>query len=331
MRRFLIGLVVLLVCVAPGAQAMDMMRATDAIFEETQARMKSRAADDMRFVAEGNWMSAILRFDESDNTEWRGIVYSADTDEIVAWDELFTDGDAAAARIEEIAEATMNDDAYAEHKQMSSVPRSEFALEAGQLFIFYPPDQFSHFSGRAGGLAFYAYELRGLIAEGVPLLEGDVAQAAAAKDEVLSAGALPGMLAEWTLGRPMQEAAEKLGLVDVPDYKDNYAVWSFEAPEMRGIALLTAKENDRTATAVIQGIHAERIDFSGLQTGIATPEACISALGEPDARGMTQSQNEAYALTPAGEQLDWQGEHGTLRLTFVDGLLHSVTLLEAGL
>lgn len=332
MRRLGTMLLALLLLAAPAlaeAPAVDLMRATAVLFAAAQERMPGETAADTRFETHADWVSAVLQYTKFDSTHWLGMIYSAQTDALVDWDELFADGDAAAAAIERIAGESTYDNAYAERIAVSPVPRDSFAILGEELVVYYPPEQFAYFSGRAGAFSFYAYELEGLLRPEVPLRTGDVTLASTALADALSGGALPGNLAEWTVGRPMQEAADAMDLVDVPDIKDGLAVWRFEASEMRGAAFLSGQEDDQVGTAKVAGIYTERIDFSGLQTGVATRDACVAALGEPEAAAQVSGENAAYALYPQGERLRWSDGVHALLLHFVEGVLHSVTVCDA--
>lgn len=334
MKRVLLLCVAMMMLAAPAraeeakTAAVDRMKVSDAIFEAFQQRYPGEIIMPVHIHEEGDWMSAV-RYREDDQSEagFAGAVCDMPSAEIITWADLFEDGDAAASLIESIAAEALYANAYAERAEVTPVPRDSFAVRDGQLFLYYPAEQFSYFSGRSGALALYAYELRGVLRPGLPLTEGDAEQAPNALAQALSAGALPGALEDWPLGRSMQEADGMLGLVDVPDLRDGYAVWRFEAPEMRGAAFLSAQDSESVQTAVIEGIYAERMDFSGLATGISTLDACVQTLGEPAERGAA-GEDSPYALMPAGESLRWADAGHSLTLHFVDGLLHSVTLLK---
>lgn len=326
MRRIAAWLMALILCLAPAAMAQDLQRATEAIFPVVMEKEPTAVAEDIGFYEEGSWQSAVFRFKDQDFTKWIGAVFNPEADALVTWDDLFVDGDAAAEQIEALALADRDNNAYAEYKDVAPVPRDNFALRDGQLFIYYPPTQLSYFSGRAGAYSFYAYELEGLLQADVPLAKGDTAQAKQAVDTALSSGTLPGLPEICAIGKPVKDVADAMTLMDVPDYKDEYAVWRFEAPEMRGVVLLSDKDDDRADTATITGIHAERMDFSGLQPGIATFDTCNTATGETGARGAVEGVNVAYALVPDGEFLAFENGGTRLSLHMVDGVLHSITL-----
>ncbi|HIQ62903.1 MAG TPA: hypothetical protein IAA66_04860 [Candidatus Avichristensenella intestinipullorum] len=322
MRR-LVGCVLCLLCMASCALAQTdtYMDIVDAVY--------ALGADHVTFSQDGDWLSAVLSREETlpqmgSVTQWEGVAYHLSTGEPVGWDEVFSDGDAAAARLEEIAQTALYANAYAEYSRFSPVPRDSFALENGQLTVYYPAEQFSHFSGVSGALSVYAYEMDGLLCPDIPWAVGDTAQAAQGLATALETGALPGALSEWTLGRPMAEADAALRLVDVPDIKLDYAVYHFEAAPMRGVSLLSTGES--VDSALIEGVFAERMDFCGLCTGVAAREACVAALGEPDESRVVETA-DAYSRLPAGETLCWRNETRALELHFVDGVLHSVTLL----
>ncbi len=329
MRRFFCLLLAGLLLAAPCALAQGAP--WDAILSAVQALNPDGLSQDAQFKEAGGWMSAIVSQEgmiapRLEGTQWHGLVYDTETGEPVAWDDLFADGDAAAARMEEIAEESTYDNAYAEYNQITPLPRESFAVYDGVLTVYYPAEQLSHFSGRSGAFSFYAYELDGLLNEGVPLAAGDVAGAKTAMAAALTDGALPAPLDEWKLGGSMSDAADKLGVVDVPDLTHDFAVYRFEAPEMRGVSLLAKPDEENVNTASIAGIMAERIDFSGLQTGVSTREECVAALGEP-AETVAVDASDAYSRLPVGEALMWSGDGKTvLELHFAEGVLYSVTL-----
>lgn len=306
-------------------QENPLLAATDALYSQIQERTAGKDTEDIAFHEQGDWMSVVARTNDGAYVGWQGVTYDLAAGALVSWDDLFIDGDAAAAQIEAIAEAASSGNAYSEHNDTAPVPRDNFAVVDGQLRIYYPPEQLSYFSGRAEVLSLYAYELEGLWQEGVPVTRGDTALAAQAMEEALSTGALPGGLAVWPIGTSMAAAEEALILVDTPNLTHEEAVWHFEAPEMRGVSFLSALDEDRIPAQTIDGIYAERIDFSGLCTGIATREECVAALGEP-AETRAVETTDAYSRLPVGETLVWTGHGRTLSLHFVEDALHSITL-----
>ena len=327
MRRIAALLMTLILCLASGAMAEDLQRATEAFFSVVMEKEPTAVAEDIGFYEEGSWQSAVFRFKDQDFTKWIGAVFNPEADAVVTWEDLFTDGDAAAERIEAIILADMDNNAYSEYKEVAPVPRDNFALRDGQLCIYYPPTQLSYFSGRAGAYSFYAYELDGLLQDDVPLTKGDTAQAKQSVEGALASGMLPGLPDLCAIGKPIKDVADVMTLVDVPDYKDEYAVWRFEAPEMRGVLLLSGKDDDRVDTAIITGIHVERTDFSGLQPGISTFDLCNNATGESGERGTVEGVNAAYALVPDGASLAWKNDRTKLSMHFVEEVLSSITLV----
>ena len=154
----LVGCVLCLLCMASCALAQTdtYMDLVDAVY--------ALGADHVTFSQDGDWLSAVLSREETlpqmgSVTQWEGVAYHLSTGEPVGWDEVFSDGDAAAARLEEIAQTALYANAYAEYSRFSPVPRDSFALENGQLTVYYPAEQFSHFSGVSGALSVYAYEM----------------------------------------------------------------------------------------------------------------------------------------------------------------------------
>lgn len=328
MRRFFCCLLVSLLLAAPAVMAEDMP--WDIILDAVDALRVEGLEQEAVFDQADTWMSVTviqsgMIAPRLSGTQYIGLVFDLLTGETVTWDRFFSDGDEAAARMEAIAQDAVYDNAYAEYNQITPMPRDSFTVTCDILTVYYPATQLSHFSGRSGGFCFYAYELEGLLREDIPLKAGDVTQAVQALDKALTDGALPGPLAGWSLGGAMSEASEELGLVDVPDLTYDYAVYHFDAPYMRGISLLSLPEEDNADTAMIAGIYARRIDFSGLCTGIATIEECKAALGEPDSTSIV-NEADMYCRLPEGITLGWIGEGRILEMHFVEDILHSVTL-----
>ena len=326
MRRFfLLFFVAVLLALPTMALAEAFMNASTAIFEAFEAMSLPGETERTDFGQVGNWVSVVLQKREADGLRFYALVYDIEEEAFVTWDDLFLDGDAAADRIVEMAMEATYQNAYAENNQLTPVPRDNFRVQEGVLTVYYPADQHSYFSGRAGAVSFYAYELAGLLKENVPLNTGAIYGAVQTKQDVFAQGALPEPLGSWKIGGAMADAADVLGLVDVPDLTYEFSVYRFEAPEMRGIALLSGTTEDRVQTATIGGIYAERMDLGGLITGISTRVECIEALGEPDLE-MEIATADAYSLRPVGETLCWEENGRVLELHFVEGILQSVLL-----
>ncbi len=316
MRRFICCLLLCLCLAAPCALAQDN-NAYGQILDAVQAL----GPDDVQFMENGDWLSVrITRGKQVD-----GRTFSLLTGESIAWDELFIDGDAAAERIEALVEESVYDNAYAANREVSPVPRDSFTVADGVITIYYPANQLSHFSDWSMGFSFYAYELDGLLAEGVPLSPNDPAVAKSALSDILTSGAMPWPLADWQIGSAMADAVAALRLVDVPDLTHDFAVYNFEAPEMRGVSLLSLTDDDNPNTATIAGIMATHIDFLGLCTGATTKDECAAALGEPTTVTV-QNDADGYSRLPDGETLTWTQDGNAVDLHFVEGVLNSVTL-----
>ena len=302
----------------------------DTVFEAVEGFRAEGFTHSAEFIEAGPWLSAVVMKEGhfegvGKGTEWIGMVFDLETGERITWDDLFVDGDTAASEIERIAEVSSDNNAYSEYRNVSPVPRDRFAVSDETLTVYYPVDQLSHFSGRCGAFSFYAYELSGLLKEDIPLKAGDSALAKEALTAALSEKALPGPLSKWAVGGQMIDAKNELTLVDVPDLTYDYAIYRFEAPEMRGVSLLSNPDEDRAETAAIAGVMAERIDFSGLFAGLSSREDCVAALGNPD-ETVSVGEADAYSRLPVGETLRWLGEGVALEMHFVENILHSVTI-----
>ena len=331
MRRFFCCIfIVLIVLLAAASVSLAGPLPLDFVFEAVEGFRAEGFTHSAEFVEAGPWLSAVIMKEGhfegfGHGVEWIGLVFDLETGDRITWDDLFADGDAAAEAIEGIASASSFRNAYSEHDAISPVPRDNFAVSGDTLTVYYPVDQLSHFSGRCGAFSFYAYELSGLLKEDIPLHGGDPASAKEALAAALAAKALPGPLSKWAIGGAMIDAKNELTLVDVPDFSYDYAIYRFEAPEMRGVSLLSNPDEDNAETATIAGIMAERIDFSGLCTGVSSREDCVAALGNPDGTEFV-NESDAYSRLPVGETLRWLGGGVALEMHFVQDVLHSVTI-----
>ena len=328
MRRLFCCFLIILLTAASVSLAEPLP--LDAVFEAVEGFRAEGFTHSAEFIQADPWLSAVIMKEGhfegvGRGTEWIGLVFNLETGERIAWDDLFADGDAAAEVIERIISESSFKNAYSEYNAISPVPRDNFAVSGDTLTVYYPVGQLSHFSGRCGAFSFYAYELSGLLKEDIPLQAGDPALAKEALAAALTAKALPGPLSKWSIGSPMRDAKNELTLVDVPDFTYDYAIYRFEAPEMRGVFLLSNPDEDNAETAVIAGIMAERIDFSGLCTGVANREDCVAALGNPDEVDSV-NESDAYSRLPIGETLRWLDGDVALEMHFVQNTLHSVTI-----
>jgi len=285
--------------------------------------------EDVAFFELGPWISVVVAqrgpiAPMMEGTQYHGLVFEMETGARIAWDDLFTDGHAAAERMEDIAEVSVYRNAYGDYSGLRPMPWDSFAISGAQLTVYYPAQQLSTFSGCSGAFSFYAYELDGFLRDGIPFEAGNPEEAEGALMDAYLGGFLPGFLMDWPIGRPLAEVRDALGLEDVPNWSHDYALYRFEAPQMRGVTLLSSSDN--VNAAVIDGIMAERIDFSGLWPGVATRAACIAALGEPEAIEEV-SGADAYSRMPDGKTLVYQGFGREVRFHFVDDTLHNITLL----
>lgn len=312
-RTILIFLLAALLC-APLAGRADAMGALFDAIDELGGK-------NAQFSVVGGLLCATAQKDG----ETYGFVFDGATGERLTWDDLFTDGDAAAGALEQNAAGWIYDNAYGDFENIAPMPRENFALDEAGLTVYYPAAQLRNLSGAQFGLQFDAYELEGLLREDIALARGDTAQAETALETALRSAALPGLPAEAAPGGGMARAAEALGLVDVPDGKRDAAVWAFEAPVMRGVELLSAPEDTDERNAVITGVFARRIDFSGLIAGETTKDECLAALREPDETRAVAAA-DAYDRLPAGETLLWRGEAALLEMHFVENILYSVAI-----
>ncbi len=320
MRRFICMLIVMLLALPCALAEETSVNPAAAIIDQVMAL----GAGTPEFAENGSWMSVRL----TDGQQTDGRVFSLETGDPIGWDDLFINGDEAEEALLLIAEDATYHNAYAENDDLAPMPRDSFTVQDGLLTVYYPADRLSHFSGRSGAFAFYAYELTGLLSEGVPLAPMDPETAADGLVTTLAEGTLPGPLSRFAIGGAMADVDAAWGVVDVPDLSYEHAMYHFEAAEARGATFLSDKSEEKVNTATIAGIMSRTVDFYGLCPGIADRAACVTALGEPDA-AHTVTESDAYSRLPIGETLTWHGEKYILELHLVDGVLWSVAVLAA--
>ena len=146
MRRFLAGMLAVVLLCAPLAALADAM---SAMFDALDALGGTDAA----FSVVGELLCATAKKDG----EVYGFAFDNATGERVTWDRLFSDGDAAAAALEKIAAEWTYANAYGNFENLSPMPRENFALDERGLTVYYPAAQLTNLSGSQFGVQFNAY------------------------------------------------------------------------------------------------------------------------------------------------------------------------------
>jgi hypothetical protein len=260
------------------------------------------------------------------------------TGKSIAPEDLFTDVEGAFSYMEgkldeEVAPSLSG---YTENDQLTPIPRDNFFLTSQGVTFFYPQDQFSMLSGYSGGCSFFWYELKDYLnlSEGSPLNKlgaGDYLalspDSAGPIGEAVKAGQLPGIDAR--IGENLTDVFDQYRLLVEPDYYPGGRFFELEAPEFRGVWLLSDALTESYDASQMQGIRADRVNLYGLQPGVTTREEWQAVLGQPESTTeLDEYTAEDYRL-PAGTSDYYRfGDNQLLLHADETGTLVSVQLVK---
>lgn len=235
---------------------------------------------------------------------WHTLNIDLTTGEDITLADLFLNPDAAREALTDYLDWTVAP-ALSAHLQNSSLtPLPEaFALTAAGLTLYYPIDQLSTLSDRAGAVTVLWYELREhlRLGEGTVLRRiGAEAMVTAPEDgrqsvsDTLAEGALPGV--PVSLGGSVKDAVDAYRMLTDADLYQDGRMFALEDPAFRQVWLLTDALTEDWEHSVISGIRADRFNLCGLYPGLNWTE--VSAiLGPADAEvALDPDQAEAYRL-----------------------------------
>lgn len=264
--------------------------------------------------------------------------YNLATGKPITAADLFSDAEGAFALMEQKLEDEVRPQlsGYLENDALTPVPRENFFLTPDAITFYYPQDQFSMLSGYSGGCTFSYYELKDYL----NLSEGsaldtlgagdflDIADDTAARvGEAVAAGTLPGIGAK--LGDSLMEWLNEYRLLVEPDYYPGGRFFEVEAPELRGVWLLTDALTEAYDHSQVLGLRADRINLYGIQTCITTIEEWRAALGEPqNTVALDESTAEDYRLSAGTSDYYAYGENKLRLHANEEGVLESVQLLR---
>lgn len=255
---------------------------------------------------EGDVLSCVLEssgsvYGERATHVWNAVNIDLQTGAAITLSDLFTDPDAALSAIADMLEYDLAPDlsAHLRNSALTPVP-DQFALSATGLTLYYPIDQLSTLSDRAGAVTFLWTELRNfLLLEDGSILDRIGAKAmltasAPAIRTTLEAGSIPGI--PLTLGASVQEATDAFHLLTDPDLYQDGRMFALEGAAFRQVWLLTDALTSTWEQSVIKGIRVDRINLYGLYTGMTREEAA-SILGPADASVILDAEAaDAYRL-----------------------------------
>lgn len=256
----------------------------------------------------------------------------------IAFDRLFTDEEALRRDLEEYLDYGVGPElsAHLRNSELTPVPEV-FGLTETGLTLYYPMEQLSTLSDRAGAVTILWYELR----EHLRLEDGDILTRIGARDMLVpapdsgekiraavEAGTLPGV--PVTLGGSVQEATDTYRMLTDPDLYQDGRMFALEDAAFRQVWLLTDALTEKTwDKSVIKGLRADRFNLWGLYPGLDR-QAVEAMLGQPDTvLTLDADMADAYRLVP-GESLYYNYTGVQLRLHFdAEGLLTSLIITQA--
>ena len=256
----------------------------------------------------------------------------------IAFDRLFTDEEGLRRDLEECLDYGVGPElsAHLRNSELTPVPEV-FGLTETGLTLYYPMEQLSTLSDRAGAVTILWYELR----EHLRREDDDILTRIGARDMLVpapdsgekiraavEAGTLPGV--PVTLGGSVQEATDTYRMLTDPDLYQDGRMFALEDAAFRQVWLLTDALTEKTwDKSVIKGLRADRFNLWGLYPGLDR-QAVEAMLGQPDTvLTLDADMADAYRLVP-GESLYYNYTGVQLRLHFdAEGLLTSLIITQA--
>ncbi len=263
----------------------------------------------------------------------------------VAWEELFTDPEAAREKIEIYLDEEVAPELSAHLLNSGLTPAPElFALNERGILLLYPVDQLSTLSDRAGDVLIpwraVAEELdRG--EDGIPARigvtkwlgltedapESLLQENAEAIRAATEAGELPGIPVR--LGDSVQAWTDRQHLLIDPDVYAGGRLFSLEGGIFRNVFLTTDFLSESWESSVVDGIRADEGNLFGLVTGETTQETWRRMLGEPDHTiDYDEEKAEAYRTVAGSRDYYEFGGHRLQLHADEEGVLVSIVISE---
>ncbi len=264
--------------------------------------------------------------------------YDLATGRSITVSDLFADVEGAFSLMEQKLEDEVRPQlsGYLENDALTPIPRDNFFLTPGGITFYYPQDQFSLLSGYSGGCSFDYYELKDYlnVSEGSILstlgageflnITPDTATRVA---QDAAAGKLPGI--DAAIGDSLMKRLDEYRLLVEPDYYPGGRFFEVEAPELRGVWLLTDALTESYDQNQVLGLRADRINLYGIQTDITTIDEWRAALGQPESSAeIDETTAEDYRLSAGTSDYYTFGENKLRLHANMEGVLESVQLLR---
>ena len=255
----------------------------------------------------------------------------------IAFEELFTDAEAAREKIEAYLEEAVAPElsAHLLNSELTPLPETYY-LEMAGLTLLYPAGQLSTLSDRAGDIRIPWNVLRDVLDLGedsIPSRMGlrDAAfltEEGAAKLRAAAAeGALTGIPAR--IGDSMQELTDKYHQLTDWDGIEDGRLFSLEGGCFRGVYLMTDNLTKGWEDSKVQGIRMDQGCLWGLCPGETQRTEWLEALGGPDGSAeVGEEKAEANRLVPGTCDYYDCGDYLLQLYSDGDGTLFSVVLAE---
>lgn len=263
----------------------------------------------------------------------------------VLWEDLFQDPEGARNAMEAYLEEEVAPElsAHLQSSQLTPVPELFRVHERG-LILFYPIDQLSTLSDRAGavlipwdrvkpylnletGSRLDAMGLKARLPWDEKAAEENFDALKTPVVAAVSAGEIPGIPVK--LGDSMQALTDGWHLLIDPDVYALGRFFSLEGAEFQGVFLMTDYLSESWENSLVDGIRVDTGSLWGLTVGNTKQEIWRRILGQPDYTvEMDETQAEAYRTVPGIRDYYVFGEHRLQLHADGDGLLRSLILSE---
>ena len=255
----------------------------------------------------------------------------------IAFDELFTDADAAREALESYLEETAAPELSPHLNNSALTPLPEmFLLERTGLTLLYSADQLSTLSNRAGAVKIGWNEIRDQLdwsEDGIPARIGAAEMTTLTADsiphlqEMTENGQLPDIPVK--LGDSVKEWTDRLRLLNDPEEYSGGRMFAPEGAAFRDVYLLSDAVSSSWDTSVVQGIRMDRGCVWGLCIGETAASEWHELMGEPDYTADLDEEAAEYARTVPGT-CDYYlfGEYRLQLLADTDGILAGITIAK---
>lgn len=255
----------------------------------------------------------------------------------ISLDELFADGEAARAALEEYLDFEVAPElsAHLANSELTPLPDG-FRLERTGLTLLYPVNRLSTLRDRAGAVKIGWNEIRKYLdngEEGIPARIGAAEmmtlddESAERIREAAESGRLPDIPVK--IGDGLKALTDHYHMLTDPDVYEGGRLFALEGACFRNVFLMTDFLSEKWDDSIVQGIRMDRGCAWGLCIGETAREDWRAALGEPDAEtGLDADQAEANRMEPGACDYYNFGNYQLRLYCNGDGILSSIVLTE---